>query len=241
MGTHGRLTVAGTGVDALAVVVPARDEESLLGACLRAVATARVPVARLGVPVATVVVADSCFDATAAVGRTAGVEVLEAGAGSVGAARAAGMALALRLLAGVPAGRVWLACTDADSLVPPDWLSAQLQVARAGYDAVAGLVALDAAGEPTASDRWRTAYDADCRRTRPHGRVHGANLGVRGDAYRAVGGFEPVASGEDVDLVRRLRAAGRRVAWPDRPVVLTSARLRARARLGVAADLRALA
>jgi len=242
VGTHGHLTVPYAEVDAVAVVVPARDEEAVLPACLQAVAAARVPVARLGVPVATVVIADSCRDQTADVARAAtGVEVVESRAGTVGGARAAGVALAMRMLGGVATRRVWVACTDADSVVPRDWLSAQVAVARAGYDAVAGLIALDGAGLSTATERWRRAYDVDCGRDRLHGRVHGANLGVRGDAYRAIGGFAAVAVGEDVDLVHRLRAAGRTIAWPERPVVLTSARLTARTRSGVAADLRALA
>lgn len=228
-------------VRALAVVVPARDEESVLGRCLAAVHRARLSATRLGVPGLTVVVADSCTDATAALARAAGARVLETGAGTVGAARSAGIALALRALGGVPARRVWLACTDADSTVPPDWLVAQLRVARAGYDAAAGLVDVDDAGPRSSRGRWRSRYAASCRRDWLHGRVHGANLGVRAEAYRAVGGFEPVAEHEDARLVRRLQAHGWPVAWPERPVVVTSARRRSRTAAGVAADLRALA
>ena len=33
-----------------------------------------------------------------------------------------------------------------------------------------------------------------------HGHVHGANMGFRGDAYLAAGGWYPLASGEDHDL-----------------------------------------
>ena len=47
-----------------------------------------------------------------------------------------------------------------------------------------------------------------CPRPRVHGHVHGANLGVRADAYWRVGGFRPLHVGEDVDLVSRLVTPG---------------------------------
>jgi len=228
-------------VRALAVVVPARDEEALLGACLRSVEVARLTMTRLGVPGVAVVVADSCTDTTASIARHTGARVLETAAGAVGTARAAGCALALRVLGDLPARRVWLACTDADSVVPPDWLATQLRAARAGYDAVAGLVDIDGVGPAATRARWRSEYAASCRYDWLHGRVHGANLGVRGHAYRAVGGFDASTAHEDVRLVRRLQAIGSPVAWPERPVVLTSSRSHARAAMGVADDLRALA
>ncbi len=228
-------------VDAMAVVVPARDESAQIGACLAGVAEARRTVARHGVPVVTVVVADCCDDDTAEIADRLGAQVLQTATGAVGAARAAGCALALRVLAGVPSRRIWLAGTDADTVVPPQWLSAQLRAAQAGYDAAAGLVRLDGGGGQPVAARWHTDYDAECRREWLHGRVHGANLGIRGDAYRQVGGFDSVPAHEDLRLVRRLQAAGRPVAWPEQPAVVTSARLRSRAPAGVGRDLRRLA
>lgn len=228
-------------VDAVAVVVPARNEAAVIGDCLRAIAVARLPVVRTGVPVVVVVVADSCGDQTADIARAAGIHVQVLQAGSVGAARAAGCAYALQVLAGVRRHALWLASTDADSVVPRDWISAQLSAASAGYDAVAGLVSLGATPSPSAARRWDQAYAASRRGTWLHERVHGANLGVRADAYCRAGGFDDVAAHEDVRLVRRLQAAGCPVAWPERPVVSTSGRLRGRAAHGVAADLRRLA
>lgn len=228
-------------IEAVAVVVPARDEEGMLGACLGALASARLPVVRTGVPVVVVVVADSCGDTTAEVARAGGAHVRSVQAGSVGAARALGGSYALHILAGVARHRIWLATTDADSTVPLEWLSTQLGAARAGYDAVAGLVELDPADAPAAAHRWDRAYRAARGSQWLHGRVHGANLGVRASAYRRAGGFDPVPAHEDVRLVRRLQALGSPVAWPDRPVVTTSARLHGKADAGVAADLRGLA
>ena len=67
-----------------------------------------------------------------------------------------------------------------------------------------------------------------------HGNVYAANLGVRADAYEAVGGFAPVASGEDQDLWHRLGRAGYRLRYATEPVVTTSARQQGRAAGGVA-------
>ena len=39
---------------------------------------------------------------------------------------------------GTPAGRAWIACSDADSVVPPDGLRTQLEHARRGTDMVLG-------------------------------------------------------------------------------------------------------
>jgi hypothetical protein len=69
--------------------------------------------------------------------------------------------------------------------------------------------------------------------------VYGANLGVRADAYLAVGGFPPVGAGEDAALWRALAAAGLPTASPTSVRVRTSGRLHGRARGGLADLLRA--
>jgi hypothetical protein len=101
----------------------------------------------------------------------------------LGAPRAAGFE---RLLAEHPAdpARLWLATTDADTVVPPGWLARQLAHAVAGWDAVAGTVEVtDWSGHAA----WvQASFDAAYRVWRPvqpHPHVHGANLGVRGSAY----------------------------------------------------------
>ena len=74
-----------------------------------------------------------------------------------------------------------------------------------------------------------------------HGHVHGANLGVRADAYWRVGGFRPLHVGEDVDLVSRLVEAGTPLAWDAHNAVLTSDRSDCRARGGFGDYVRSLA
>ena len=68
----------------IGVVVPARDEEDLIGDCLASIARASALVA---VPVVVVVVADGCSDSTADVARgLAGVKVVELAPVGVGLA-----------------------------------------------------------------------------------------------------------------------------------------------------------
>jgi len=219
---------------AVAVVVPARDEQDTVAACLGSIAIAA---RQVSLDVLTVVVADHCVDETAARSAAAGATVaVRSGslAGGVGAARATGCTYALHRLGGLPYESIWLAHTDADSQVPPDWLSAQLVLAGRGHDAVAGMVTLTGTGNRETRRRWTASY------RQRHGHVHGANLGVRADAYLAVGGFQPVPAHEDLQLVRDLVTGGYAVARPRRPRVVTSSRLRGRTPAGVAADLRKL-
>ena len=140
----------------------------------------------------------------------------------------------------------WLAHTDADSVVPADWLLGQLQHATRGADAVLGTVRLAGAedGEPVPAthqsqvDRWAERYVAQLLPDLTHPHVHGANLGVRADAYLAVGGFDDLDLHEDHVLAARLRAAGHHVVTTSLDPVVTSHRLQGRVDGGVATDLR---
>ncbi|RAJ39991.1 glycosyl transferase family 2 [Kitasatospora sp. SolWspMP-SS2h] len=232
-------------IRAVAVVVPARDEEELLGSCLTALHRAlRHPRVR-ALPHRVVVVADACTDGTAEVARRYGAQVLELTAGNVGAARAAGSerAVDLALATGsalAPAG-VWLAHTDADSRVPSAWLARQLDHAALGWHAVVGTVRVtDWTGHRQATAGAFRRHYRHPAGAGGHRHVHGANLAVRADAYRAVGGFAPLAVGEDRALVAALEAAGHRVRRiPDTPVT-TSARRDPRAPGGFGDFLRGL-
>jgi glycosyltransferase involved in cell wall biosynthesis len=239
-----------SGVDLLGVVVPARDEEELLPGCLAALADAAAVPGLAGTTVRVVVVADGCTDGTVAVARRAGVTVLDGGpggAGNVGEARHRG---ALRLLAGtgragVPADRVWLASTDADSRVPVDWLVVQRTAAASGVDAMVGTVEIDdwTGYSPQAVAAFHAAYDAwrsgGVDAVHPH--VHGANLGVRGSAYLRAGGFPPLTVSEDHGLVGALLLSGATVLRTPVSPVRTSSRRVARSRGGLGTDLERLA
>ncbi|MDQ0988705.1 glycosyltransferase [Streptomyces sp. V2I9] len=224
------------GVAAVAVVVPARDEEDLLPAALASVRAAAEHPGVGAVPVLIVVVADSCTDATAAVARAAGALVVPVGFRSVGRARAAGVRAALGVFGDVR-DRVWVASTDADSAVRPDWLAHQLARAAEGWDAVVGTVIAGCwpPGEPDLAVRYHRLYEA----TRPsagrpwrHPHVHGANLGVGSRAYAVAGGFPPEPLDEDRGLVEALERTGARILRTADCPVATSTRATPRARGG---------
>lgn len=223
-------------VTAIAVVVPAHDERLLLPRALDALEAARRHPALTGMRIVTVVAADSCRDGTAELARGAGVEVVELSGRKPGAARAAGVAHALAALGTRPAD-TWIATTDADSAVPPDWLARQAGYAAAGWDAMAGTVRVERWPPHAAAlgARFEELYEA----SRPeaglpwdHPHVHGANLGVAAAPYLRVGGFPPLTVGEDRALVAALERGAHRVLRTADCTVVTSARLRARARGG---------
>ncbi|WP_405161392.1 glycosyltransferase [Nocardia sp. NBC_01499] len=222
---------SGSAVARILVVVPVRDEQRLLPACLSALARAAELV---DVPVRVQLVLDACTDDSARV-PTSAVEVMAVDERNVGAARALGFARA-----GATCGaETWFATTDADSEVEERWLRTQLAHARAGSDVVAGIVGVRSwAGHP---DAVRHGYEEQYRTSGEHGHVHGANLGFRADAYWRIGGFRHLRTGEDVDLVSRMTADGARITWADDVRVTTSARRVGRAPQGFAAHLRRLA
>lgn len=202
------------------VVVPAHDEADRLPACLtalrRAAANPAVPPTRI------VVVADDCRDGTGTVARRLGAEVVEVRVRNAGAARRAGLDHVLATTA-VPLEELWLATTDADSRVPPAWLSHQVRWRSEGWDAFTGTVVVGdwSAHPPSTARRFRHHYGPS-RDGHPH--VHGASLGLSGAAYDRVGGFPPLALAEDHALVRALLRCGLRVARRGGVPVATSAR-----------------
>jgi hypothetical protein len=157
--------------------------------------------------------------------------VLAVQAGSVGAARAAGLAT---LISSLGVAGSWLATTDADSRVPADWLTGQLRYARAGAELVVGTVDVTDWSAHPAQLRTQVAADYARRRDLTHGHVHGANLGFAAGGYLRIGGFAPVTAHEDVMLVRAAERLGLSIRWAEDLPVNTSARLVARAPAGFA-------
>lgn len=208
----------------IGIVIPAHNEAGYIAACIdSAMSAARHP-GLAGEAVAVLVVLDRCSDHTGAIASARGAMTMRVDACNVGIARAAG---AERLLA---MQARWLAFTDADTRVAPDWLVNQLAL---NAEVVCGTIGVadwsPHQGNATfLQNHFANTYtDAD-----GHRHIHGANLGVSAAAYRRVGGFPGVASSEDVALVTALEASGARIAWSAAPRVITSARPDARARGG---------
>lgn len=239
------------------VVVPARDEQALIGGCIDALACQR------GVEAAAyelLLVLDDCRDATRERACEQGarhprlrLHLLESPGRGPGAARRAGMELACARLhrAGRPGGLI--ACTDADSRVAPDWVHAQVEAARHGARAIGGRIELDRLaarelGSAVTDARARDAARRHARiRSRPgppgstaeHWQFSGASMAVTAGTYRAVGGLEPLAALEDEAFEAALIEHGVPITRSLAVRVRTSARLRGRAGRGLAHDLAA--
>ncbi len=228
-------------ISAVLVVVPAHDEQERIGACVRSVRQAAEAVAGLSSSEVTtcsvrqveiVVALDRCTDGTAAAVADASVHFVHLDAGCVGAARRAGVGHGAALTAAHEPRAVLVVNTDADCVVPRDWLIDLVSLA-AGHDVVLGEVQPDPVEmSPISLEAWWL------RHPRGRGSLHGANLAVRLDAYLSVGGFAAVNEQEDVLLVRALRAAEARVVGGTR--VMTSGRRQGRIPQGFAGYLRAL-
>ena len=224
----------------VAVLIPARNEDVLLARCLESVirATDSLPAT---VSATIVVVSDSSTDRTAEIACSlikACGSVLHTRAGTVGTARALAASYAIERAAG-PLSNIWLANTDADCIVPRNWLSDQIDLASSGIEAVAGIVGVDSFEEhgPEVAARFLATYLIHADGTHPH--IHGANLGVRADRYVEVGGWANLKTAEDHDLWARLRETGVRMLSSAQLQVITSGRRTGRAPSGFANALAA--
>lgn len=206
----------------IGVVIPAHNEARRLGRCLSAMATAVLAAREAGHGVQVLVVLDRCVDGSAKVAARYDVDVLAVEAGSVGMARRLGAEWMLDRHA------TWLACTDADSQVPSHWLLSQLACTA---DAVCGTVHVSR-WQPWQRAALRKLYLSRYEAREGHRHIHGANLGVSARAYERVGGFQPLAAHEDVQLVRDLEADGAQIVWTAKHSVATSSRTNSRAREG---------
>jgi glycosyltransferase involved in cell wall biosynthesis len=232
------------------VVVPARDEEQRIDACLEALA-AQVEIEPGAYEV--IVVLDACHDGTEAAvedvrRRWPGLALATVpGPGrGAGPARAIGMDIGCTRLESVGAASGLLATTDADSVVAPDWIARQLEAIAAGAEAIGGEILLDpddAARLPIGVVRQREASLAErtqlaqSRGPAEHAHFSGASLGLTPRAYRQAGGMGWLAALEDRDLEDRLAESGVAIHRLCPVRVVTSARIDGRAEHGLAQDL----
>jgi glycosyltransferase involved in cell wall biosynthesis len=230
-------------INRVAVIVPAADEQERIAACLEAINAARRRLldSELGVEhVDVIVVLDSCVDETpeivARYGTAGHLHAITSDARRVGKARRRGAQEATTTQ--VPAEQSWLANTDADSTVPPDWLTGMVAFANAGAQLVLGTVLPG----PELSSVLRAAWLAPHHLNEGHPHVHGANLGIRAATYLELGGWNgDLACDEDIDLVSRAAAVpGVRIQRTASIPVLTSARMTGRAPHGFSSYMRHL-
>ena len=109
--------------------------------------------------------------------------------------------------------------------------------ARLGVHLVLGTVTPGPGLAPAVRAEWARRHRF--RDGHPH--VHGANFGIRGDTYLSLGGWQPLLTGEDVDLAgRAVLAQHVRVSRSALAPVVTSVRRNGRAPRGFSSYLRGL-
>lgn len=251
------------------VIVPVRNEAQRLPATLQALAgQVDAP------PYEVLVLANNCSDDSASIVRAFArqhppfdVQVCELTLpphqANVGHARRLLMEEACRRLSWSGQRGAFIASTDGDTRVAPDWLRHTAREIDAGADAVGGRLLAEGDAEAAADEppeatrlrqrwqRWDTAYRLACQKldslldpddADPWPRHHqhfGASLAVRADAYRAVGGMpDGVPWLEDEALVTALRRADRRIRHSCAVRVLTSSRREGRVDVGLSWQLR---
>ncbi|MBI5481609.1 MAG: glycosyltransferase [Deltaproteobacteria bacterium] len=202
----------------LAVIIPARNEARVIGACLRSVAAQRLPGVRLEV----IVIDDGSTDETAVVARGHGATVLQTG--GVGPSR--GRNLALRRT-----GADCCLFTDADCELHAGCLEALVGALETGGPGVAGVGGrqLAPAGSPPYARRVQRFLEAagfvsDYARTGAVTTETSHNPSccalLRRAAVAEVGGFrEDLWPCEDLDLDLRLRRGGHRLLYAPEAVV----------------------
>lgn len=240
------------------VVVPARDEEERVAACLAALGE------QTGLTPDTwevLLVLDACRDRTleralaaAAVHPRMSLQLLTGPGRGSGGARATGMNAACARLHAVGHPRGLIASTDADTRVAPDWLARQLELSRAGARAIGGRIELcpvereglavgvvDGHGRQshTRFERVLEQVGDGCVVT-DHWQFSGASMSLTAETYAEVGGLGQSIHSEDEHLERMLLARGVPIERHLGVKVTTSARLDGRATHGLARLLREL-
>jgi peptidoglycan/xylan/chitin deacetylase (PgdA/CDA1 family)/GT2 family glycosyltransferase len=184
----------------VSIVIPAHNEEALLSRCLESLLAQD-----FAGETEILVVNNASTDGTARIARSYGVEVIDEPERGYCRALRIGFAHATSEL---------IACTDADSVVPSDWISRLV----AEYDRRPDVVAIGGGIEFT-SPNWKSRLLTRAiiplfnwldrgNSSGPH--LWGANLSVRRAAFLAVGGWNPNFNLQaDSELSQRLRKAGR--------------------------------
>ncbi|SFW14207.1 glycosyltransferase [Nitrosovibrio sp. Nv17] len=181
----------------LSIVIPAFNEERLIGECLRAVFAALAANSRAGVETEVIVVDNNSTDDTARLAREGGARVVFEPVNQIGRARNAGAAAATG---------DWLVFVDADSILSPGLLADILALIESGrYVGCGSVVRMRDLPWWAGALLWLwTCASVLCRW------AAGALVVCRSDAFRDAGGFnQALYAGDEVDLSRRLKRWGR--------------------------------
>jgi GT2 family glycosyltransferase len=238
------------------VAIPVRDEADRIGPCLTALN------AQVRPPDAVLLLVNNSTDRTETIVRgmaphlrfrldVATVDLPPAQA-SAGHARR----LAMQRAADHVGERGVLLTTDADAIVPPDWVVRNLRALDGRADVVCGRAVVDPAEAALIPAHLHEDDARECRLIalldmlawmfdpEPHDplprhmEASGASLAVRADAFRQAGGIPDIAFGEDRAFVRALWMLDARVRHDPAIQVTVSGRIIGRAQRGMADAIR---
>jgi len=181
----------------VSIVVPAYNEERLLGTTLDAINRARSAFDRHQVESELIVCDNNSTDRTTTIAQVQGAMVVSEPVNQIGRARNRGAAAATG---------DWLIFIDADSQPSPELFSDVLEAIRTGRFIAGGcLVRLE--GNHRAAQLLTNGWN---RLSRWRKLLAGSFIFVETAAFRAIGGFdEAFFTGEELDLSLRLRKQGR--------------------------------
>ena len=200
----------------LSVIVPAFNEEKLLGATLACIEGSLAALAVPGLAWEILVCDNNSTDRTPEIARQAGARVVFEPVNQIARARNAGAA---------QAGGDWLVFVDADSLPSPDLFRDMLAEIGGGRTLAGGATVrldIDVLWVRLSIRLWNAA-------SRLHRWAAGSFIFCEAAAFRELGGFdERFYAGEEIDFSHRAkrlaRRRGRRVTILHRHPLLTSNR-----------------
>ena len=199
----------------VSVVIPAYNEEVLVGACIDSLRAQD-----FDGELEIILVDNASTDATAAIGRAHGATVISEPERGYSRALARGFRAAT--------GEV-IASTDADTVVPVDWVSRLAREYETHPDVVAvggEIVFCQPNGRAKVFTEWLLPILNRLDRKNPEGpHLWGANFSVRRATFLEAGGWNvDVNLQTDTELSERLRRFGRVVLLEDLPVYTSSRR-----------------
>jgi chlorobactene glucosyltransferase len=205
----------------VSVLIPARDEERGVEACLDSLSAQTYP--RLEI----IVIDDDSRDRTPEIVAAAAARDRRIRTRAVAGPPPGWTGKSFALVAGLDLARgAWLCFTDADTVHAPDAVRRAVGFAQASGTALLSLTSRQLTGsfwekvvQPVVFgllDRW-FPLDRVNDPASPLAAANGIFILVRRDAYEAVGGHRAVAGEilEDVALARNVKRSGRRIAFVD--------------------------
>lgn len=196
----------------VSVVVPARNEEELIGGCLKSILSQEPQ------PLEVILVDNGSTDRTAEIAKALGARVIYQPNPGVHIARQTGLEAAR--------GDI-IASTDADCIVKPGWIRAIVQ----GFsepqvvETYGGLEYFDAPLLDRLSAKYGYPLFLAIMNWLGQPNTAGANQAVRRETALKVGGYD-VPLGEDIQLTHKLKSHGKIKYVPDQRVLTSGRRLK---------------